>query len=351
MTTVPAAAEFADQTLRQILHLHRGGSRLRLHLSNLFGKDPLTIGGLRIARHLGGGRVEGGADLGGLVIPVGESVVTEPVDFEIADDSELAVDLHVPGPTGLATYHPYALQTGYLGDGDQRGAQRLPTKFFSLFWITGVDVVEADPAGRIVAFGDSLTDGGGSTHGAHRRFPDELSRRLGRPVLNLGIGGNRLLNDGFGEPGIVRFDRDVLGVPWVSHVLIELGINDLGLPGRLGLPDKPDAARLIAGLTGLAERARAAGIRPILATLPPFRNADFPGYFSEESELTRAEVNTWIRGTGAVLDIAVALEEPGRAGFLNPEFDCGDHLHPNDRGAHAMAHAIDTDVFEVPTPG
>ncbi len=74
----------------------------------------------------------------------------------------------------------------------------------SLYWICGVDTESADAdahAPLIAAFGDSLINGDGSTPGAHDRFPDQLARRLGIPVLNLGISGNRLLRDGFGRSG------------------------------------------------------------------------------------------------------------------------------------------------------
>ncbi|WP_034263595.1 SGNH/GDSL hydrolase family protein [Actinospica robiniae] len=76
-------------------------------------------------------------------------------------------------------------------------------------------------------FGDSLTNGDGSTPGTHNRFTDHLARRLGCSVLNFGIGGNRLLRNGFGAAGLTRFEHDVLGVPGVTHAVVELGVNDL----------------------------------------------------------------------------------------------------------------------------
>jgi len=199
----------------------------------------------------------------------------------------------------------------------------------------------------VVAFGDSLTDGSGTTPGAHRRYPDHLSRRLGVPVLNLGIGGNRLLFNGFGPAGLLRFQPDALSVPGVTHVIVALGINDLGLPPPPGR-SRPDADELISGLRTLARLAREAGVVPIGATLPPYAGAASPGYYSEEGDLVRTAVNDWIRTTSeyrACLDIDAAVRDPERPAYIRPDLHCGDGLHPNDAGAEAMAHAVDLGAF------
>jgi lysophospholipase L1-like esterase len=82
---------------------------------------------------------------------------------------------------------------------------------------------------------------------------------------------------------------------------------------------------------------------PVGGTLPPFEGTTYPGFFSAAGEDTRAKVNEWIRGTAefeAVIDIDAALRDPDRPAFLSPTFDSGDHLHPNDAGAQAMARII-----------
>lgn len=67
------------------------------------------------------------------------------------------------------------------------------------------------------SWGDSITDGRGSTTNGNDRWPDVLARRVEAApethaigVLNLGIGGNRLLRDGSGPNALARLDRDVL---------------------------------------------------------------------------------------------------------------------------------------------
>jgi lysophospholipase L1-like esterase len=54
-------------------------------------------------------------------------------------------------------------------------------------------------AGTIVALGDSITDGRGSTLDANRRWPDRLAERLNEHgqalgVVNAGLAGNRILH-------------------------------------------------------------------------------------------------------------------------------------------------------------
>ena len=45
----PAPLNFHNQTLRQVVHVSLGGSRLRVILSNAFGTSPLAIGGASVA--------------------------------------------------------------------------------------------------------------------------------------------------------------------------------------------------------------------------------------------------------------------------------------------------------------
>ena len=131
-------------------------------------------------------------------------------------------------------------------------------------------------AGAIVTLGDSITDGTASTIDTNNRWPDHLARRLAKAgaqmaVLNAGIGGNRVLNEGNGPSALARFDRDVIAQTGVTHVIVFEGINDIGR-GRQNA--SPSAADLIGAHTQLIERAHARGIKIYGATLTPFEGAD-----------------------------------------------------------------------------
>jgi lysophospholipase L1-like esterase len=358
--TFESARYFANQTLRQVIHLHRGAPALRIHVSNRFGRRQLHIDATRAAIHVGEGRIDPSTGtlvtFGGskeLNIAPGRSAASDPIPLQAADDSEIAVSTYLRNPTGSATHHQSALQTSYITYGDATAAETLDAEMTdetsSLYWISGVDIRSAESARPLIAaFGDSLTNGDGSTPGAHNRYSDQLARRLGNTVLNLGISGNRLLRDGFGRAGLARFEHDVLGIPGVTHVVSELGINDLVHAGAFNQP-LPRVEDLIDGLRTLALRARAAGIVPIAATLTPYRDTIYPNVFSEAGEQVRQQFNAWIRSAEdfhALLDIDALMEDPQRAGFLNPAFDKGDHLHPNDAGYRAIAEAFDVAWLE-----
>ena len=80
-------------------------------------------------------------------------------------------------------------------------------------------------------------------------------------------------------------------------------------------------------------------------TILPYEGA---GYFREAGETIRQAVNEWIRTSGvydAVVDFDKATRDPANPRRLRPEFDPGDHLHPNDAGYRAMAEAVDLRIF------
>ncbi|MDM0010931.1 SGNH/GDSL hydrolase family protein [Variovorax sp. J22P168] len=206
----------------------------------------------------------------------------------------------------------------------------------------------------IVAFGDSITEGAGTQAGSGAvRFPDRLAERLraqqgagaASQVLNAGISGNRLLADGVGPKGIDRFANDALARPGVTHVLILIGINDIGFSMPEGAPGpirgQPDAKQITDGLRLLIDQARARGVKVLLGTLLPFEGAS---YWDKEKEARRDAVNRWIRNrrdVAAVVDFDAALRSPSEPRRLSPAYDSGDHLHPGNAGHAAMADAID----------
>ena len=229
-------------------------------------------------------------------------------------------------------------------------------------------LVPAQPSQRvIVAFGDSIVDGDGSTIDADNNWPGELIRRLGKTpkglkisVVNEGVAGNRLLSDGplasLGVSALARFDRDALSVAGVTHVVLLEGINDLGFPGaKLGelslasAADAPTAEDLIGAYRQLISRAHARGVRLIGVTLTPCEGIDIPGYYSEAKDSARRAVNEWIRTSrefDGVIDFDGVLRDPDHPSRLLSRFASEDRLHPNDAGYQAMANAIDLALFQ-----
>ncbi|UNO43280.1 SGNH/GDSL hydrolase family protein [Streptomyces sp. MST-110588] len=354
---------FADQTVRQVVRVTGDGTAARVKLSNRYGTAPLEVTGATLARTADGAATEPGTTrrltFGGAPsasIPAGGELYSDAAEVTVAAFESLTVTLYFARPTGPATFHAQAFTTAYRAAGDQLTAED-PTVFdeTTVSWYYLADVeLSGGPARRdnVVVFGDSITDGFGSTVDGNHRYPDALARRLAaagtpRPVLNSGIGGNLLLNDSpwYGERAGARFERDVLRKPGAGSVVLLIGLNDIGF-SEIDLPTyKPNppltADELITAYQQLTSRARAAGIRVTGGTVLPFKGSE---YHTPIAEAKRRTLNAWIRDSDAfdaVADFAHALADPTDPDALHPAYDSGDHKHPGDAGYRAMAAAID----------
>ncbi|MFL6354018.1 MAG: SGNH/GDSL hydrolase family protein [Bryobacteraceae bacterium] len=365
-----AKLTFANETLREIVHVSVGGSLVRIRLSNAYGKEAVEIGAAHVALRQKGAAIAPGSDhvltfsgRSSATIPPNALLLSDAVPLEITPSSDLAISIFLPKSTLGAGIHYSAQQTNYSATGDVTSAPDIPNASTLGSWVflTGVDVAAPEDSSTLVAFGDSITDGARSTDDANHRWPnflaDRLLRQTGAPrmgVLDEGIGGNRILHDpnaniAFGVNALARFDRDVLAQPGIRYVIVLEGINDLGHAGPNLFPNEQVSAEdIIAGLKQLIERAHVKGIKIYGATLTPFAGTIFPGYFSEAKEMKRKAVNTWIRTVGAfdgVIDFDKAVQDPANPDHIAPPFDSGDHLHPKDDGYKAMADCIDLSLF------
>jgi lysophospholipase L1-like esterase len=233
-----------------------------------------------------------------VTIPVGEEIVSDPVDRAVSAGEELALSLYLPGDTGLTTHSRVPYDIGYAVSGNRLASEVLENaeELDAGHFVTGIDVRAFEGTRIAVAFGDSWIEGAATTPGTDSSFPAQLSRRLTRGwIVNQGISGNRLLNDEIGEHLLARIEHDVLDVPGVSHVLIRIGLNDLGMPGYIShpepAPDRVTADDFIGGLTALADRLHAAGLTAIIGTIGPYAGTVYEGYDSEEGQATRRRVN------------------------------------------------------------
>ncbi|GAA2277398.1 SGNH/GDSL hydrolase family protein [Nonomuraea roseoviolacea subsp. roseoviolacea] len=345
---------FTNHSVRQTVRVTAAGSAVRIRLSNAYGVTPLRLTGASVGKAGAGAAVQPGtlrpltfARAASLDIPAGGQAASDPVRLAVEPGDRLTVTLYVEGATGPATYHNLAQATSYRASGDHTrdlGAAAFAETNTSWFYLSGVDVQGGAPA--VAAFGDSITDGYAATLDADDRYPDALARRLNgrRPVLNLGIAGNRLLNDSacLGERGVTRFRRDVLDQPRIRSVIVLEGINDIVLAAQDPTPCttpvvEVSAGDLIGGYRKLIRAAHARGVRIIGGTLLPAR-------LTGDAEAVRDAVNAWIRTGGefdAVADFERAVADPADPDRIRPAFDSGDHLHPNPAGYQAMADAVD----------
>ncbi|MGC4946495.1 SGNH/GDSL hydrolase family protein [Streptomyces sp. DT224] len=333
-------AQAADQNrrvIRNVVHTSIGGTEARVTLSNLFGTRPLLIDGVTVNT-----RPVTFHGASSVTVAAGGQTVSDAVAVPVAADADLVVALRTPTADGPVTTHPNSHQTSYTED--DRGT------WATTRWryLTAVDVRGgARASATLVAFGDSLTAGTGSTTDANTRWPDALADRLdGRyAVVNEGIGGNRLLLDGIGPRALDRFERDVLGVSGVKTVVIALGVNDVQ-----AFPNETDPGRITGALRTLTQRAHARGLRVIGATLMPYR-----GYarWTATGEQVRQSVNAEIRAGGIfdeVIDSDLTMRDPAHPQRLRPAYDSGDHLHLNDAGYARLAGLPDVDTLTGDRP-
>ena len=359
------AKSFADQTLRQVMYVSGGGDQVRIRISNRIGTQPLTIDTIRIAESVGGAAINSSTDTPvtfgnatSVTLAAGTEIVSDPAPLVVKPNSTVAVSMYVKNTTPVVTVHTLGRQTNYVAKGNVASAQVLPAtetnQFFA--WATGLDVRKTDTPKVIVTFGDSITDGFGSSVDANNRYPNFLSRRLAADptvgstiVVNAGISGNRWKNDVIGPKGEGRFDQDVLGQAGITHTIILLGINDIGFGGSFALGQDVTAAQITAAIQTAVDKAKAKGVKALVATLTPFKGTIFPGYYSDAGEAKRTAVNAFIRGNTSIdgiVDFDAAVRNPSDPASILPQYDLGDHLHPNDAGYAAMANAFNVSLVK-----
>jgi lysophospholipase L1-like esterase len=354
---LPPSRTFSGQTVRQAVRLGRGGTAVRLVLSNEFGRVPLVIDEVTVSDPAGQFVVPAPRD--GSVrweIPAGATATSDPVPLPVAAGAELTVSCFVADTIGLATYLHSAQRTGQVAPGNQLREPHLTDAepFASLYWISRVLVDTPATGPVIIALGDSITRGDATTVDGEQRYPDHLQRRLlaagldGAAVLNAGLGGNGLLTGPVRPAMMDRFARDVLGVAEATHVLIMGGLNDIAQ--RLPYGDRPpSAADLVESLFGLARRARQHAIQPVLGTITPCADSSYESFRTDRVDHLRRAINEALTAQRdwPLVDFAAAVADPDDPRRVAAAYDSGDGVHPGDAGHRALADAVDLTVFKT----
>jgi lysophospholipase L1-like esterase len=366
-----AAATYDNVTLSQILRVSEGGGKLRVRFSNRYGPGPLNIGAARLVRIDDAGKEIAGTSRPlsfggevGAVIPRGAPFASDVVELSLPSLSRIKVEFYLPKPTGPCTCHLTGKdELAVSPPGNFVGKPFTPVSTAQIrAFLSVIEVDSSQSPGTIVAFGDSITDGVGSTDSANRRWPDILANRLQAAgkhwaVANSAISGNRILSPGMGESALARFDEDVLSLPNVKYIIIFEGVNDIGNrfgkrgPNQPNFPslDQPEITvdQMIAGYKQLIERAHAKDIKVIGAPIGPYKGAS---YWSEEGEAARQKINDWIVKGGAfdgVTRIDLAFADPADPRQMREGYHMGDHLHGSDAGLKAVGDSIDLKLFKT----
>ena len=188
---------------------------------------------------------------------------------------------------------------------------------------------DGDPAGgplRVGVIGDSITQGGVFVH----RYPKTL-QELMRARFPGSVVEPHAVPGEICEQLEARLETDVIARRPAFHVLIiQCGTNDLNNSQTTG--------RVTRSIDRMIARARSAGLRVILLTVPPLWG--HPGW-TEVKEARRIALNQWILDRAGIVpvDTATPLSE-GEPPQLKAEFVHVDHVHPNREGLDEIARAI-----------
>jgi lysophospholipase L1-like esterase len=360
-TSGPTAS--GNLTFRNIVHISLGGSSMRLQFSNEFGTGPLTVGPVQVALSAGGGAIQPGTGAtvtfgtnASVTIPAGSVAFSDPVAFTTRPLSNVEVSFFIPAQTiQTETCHQFALASNYVSTGQNVGKATIGGAIENWCYLKGVDVENGTAGASVVTLGDSITAGYQSPLDANARWTDYLAVALqgnastpNISVINEGIVDNLLLGAGLGPNGLARIDRDVLAQTGVGYLILAEGINDLGYATQTGSTTTLTAAALIQGYEQVVTRAHTHGIKVFVATITPDGGTS---YYPPNDDTGRQAVNAWIRNSGGVLDGYIDFDAALTNGAtpvpaLLPQYDSGDHLHPNAAGYSVMASQINLSLFQ-----
>lgn len=350
---MPYNNQMTNRSVRQVVKVSIGGNVIRLQLSNELSSEPIEIASVYIAKAGNGSEIyktsEKYLQFGkkrGVIVPAGKAVFSDALKFKLQPLERVSITINYLKAPKEPTVHMGSRTTSYILRGTTNAYSDFTTAFKEDHWfnISAIDVLDATSS-SIAILGNSITDGKGSTTNAQDRWPDFLSAALNNGadtnpskggktgVLNLGIGNNRILSVGLGEPGKDRFDRDILAQRGLRAVIIFEAINDIGTSTN---PEET-ARKLVEAYQVMIKKARQRGLKVYMGTITPFRGCH--SYFTEEREKARKTVNSWIRTTREIdgfIDFDALLRDPSSPEQLRREWQIGDWLHPNPSGYKQM---------------
>ena len=356
ISTAAPTKELSYNSLRQIIHISTSGEKLRLKLSNKFGKTDLVIQSISIADSASQGTGEININSlavltfngkQGIIIPPGSEIYSDTIPYSLKALSEIAISIYFGETPSDLSGHTNSRTNSFIEEGNRIYEQVFSkvNKIAHWYFISAIEVYSDSPKNVIVCFGDSITDGTGSNNDKQNRWTDFFSLKLRLnedtsdiAVVNKGISGNRIITQ-----GIKRFSYDVLEVKGVKYIMVLYGVNDINLLNAT-------SSEVISAYKQIIKEAHRNNIFIFAGTILPYGNFH---RWTEEREIYRKEVNYWIRNTGPeeggfdyVFDYDEIIKDPNDETKIFTDYDSGDGIHPNSEGYQKMVQAIDKlDIF------
>jgi hypothetical protein len=309
-----------DQTVCIVVQSTLSGNRIRIRLSNQYGKQPLTIGAAGIVKV--GDWIPGtprykpvpGSErkifFGGetsVVIPPGGVIRSDPVSFDTGDRGYMQVSLYLPNKTDRATWISNET-SAFVLLGNRVALDREDSKGQShhlrgAYWLAGVEVYAAKNSKAILI----IDDVGGEIYRLRQNrawqdaFKDRLLEKGGSD--RFAVLDSSMSNCSLDYVCRVRVLERIMdaqhnrrGVKWIilSAGLMDLEIAAAKRQQRLEVRTEDAVEAVIRAQKNIVDVVHAGGMKVYGVTYPPFSGR---GY-SEDLETMRVAVNTWIRDSG-----------------------------------------------------
>lgn len=348
----------AGNSLRQIIKTTIEGEYIRLHFSNYLGAEKLVMKSVHIAKSAqpGTGTIIPETDTvvtfngkTGAIIPSYGEIISDTIQFPFDALSELAVTIYFGTLPVTLTGHVGSRTFSYIDFGNCVSSEFFSKSFKTAHWyvLSAIDVSSQKDYKATVCFGDSITDGRGTTDDKQNRWTDILAARLQQndatkniAVLNQGIGGTCVTSN-----GVERFTRDVLNQTGIKYLVILYGVNDI-------IYANCSSDAVINTYKSMISKAHKKGITVYGGTILPFGNASG---WNQDKENIRLEINKWIMETSpkdggfdGFIDFANVMTDSSVTDkkILNKNWNFeNDGLHPNATGYLNMGNCIDIDLF------
>ena len=344
-------------TLRQVVRTSIGGEKIRLSFTNREGESEMVINSVHIAKAdgQGTGRIFTDTDTivpfngkSGVSIAAGEDVTSDTFEFAFEPLTELAITIYYEKLPAKITGHVGARANSFYSPGNCLSLDKLPVfgpPFTQWYTISAIDVLSEKENKAVVCFGDSITDGRGTTDNKNNRWSDVLAERLQNneatkniAVLNQGIGATTVTGN-----GVARFNTDVLEQTGLSYVIILYGINDIIYANQ-------NAANIINTYKSMISKLHKKNVLVYGGTILPFGAS--ANDYNANREKVRQDVNKWIRetksengGFDAVIDFDVTVTDGNESKPSMKKEYMFDGLHPGPAGYKAMGDLIDLSLF------
>ncbi|MEE1319942.1 MAG: Ig-like domain-containing protein [Acutalibacteraceae bacterium] len=381
-------AYVGDVTARVVITPTASGKKLRIKMSNRYGKEPLVLTRVTIAKSLGGSKIDTATTkiitfnegYQGINLAPGEEIYSDPVVFPVtATQDKVAISFFAEQFTEISTMGLSGAESFLAIGGDKTSdatfgfasvmenqqildliSKLLGTDLdlklgYSIVnvvpCIASLDVLtEPDNGYSVVVMGDSTVA---------NEFPLYLAQAINKAgvtnvgVVGKGIIGNSLLSDGlglgseiFGISMLSRFDADALSQSGVKYVIVKIGANDIMHPvcvDNIGKAEQPTANDIIEGYRKVFKKCHDAGIKVIAVSITQWKGST-RNYFGSGDQYVRTaeefqqdwkiaqDVNKWLKKTtehDGYVDFVSLSSNPKDPDAFLPEYTI-DGIHPSD---------------------